>query len=101
MIRRLTVPRYLIECRHKDVRAHDRLHSGRDCRLERGESALVRIFGHYWQGEVGVNRRVAVAWKVLGAGSDARALQPLHPRRRVSGDQGWLGATMPLCRLPG
>ena len=68
------------------MRAHDRLHSAADRRAERRQRAHVWVFFHYRQPEVGVDRGVAVAWKMFGARRYAGALQARDPRDGVRGD---------------
>ena len=77
----------VVECGGHDVRAHDGAHPGCDRRLEWLERAFARIFGRDGEREVGVDRNVAVAGKVLGTRRHAGALHARHPGLDLAGDR--------------
>ena len=80
-----------VDRRDHDVRAHHRPHARRYRSPKRLQGARVRVFVHDREGEVGVERRGAVAGKVLGARSHAGLLQALDPGRRLPCDRAWPG----------
>src|SRR5262249_46241249 len=81
----------VVECWHADVRSHDRAYAGGDRRAE-GLECLVQVAAYHRQLEMGVLRRIAVAWKVLGARGYPLTLKALHERRDMTSNEGGLGA---------
>src|SRR5262249_5469540 len=81
----------VVECWHADVRSHDRAYAGGDRRAE-GLECLVQVAAYHRQLEMGVLRRIAVAWKVLGGRGYALTLKALHERRDMTSNEGGLGA---------